>query len=108
MSNVTPVVGMGATMVYVQDTYGYVITEVSESGKTIKIQRLATVDTSTGHKPAYYEGPFPVWSHDYTPDEMEAMREGVTEVARLTKRGWSARGTLVQIGTAHYHRNYSY
>ncbi len=104
-----PVVGEGATLCYPQDTYGYVITRVSPSGKTFWMVPLALVDKTTGHEPDHYEGPFPVWSHTYTEQEREEMRLDTKEiVVRKVKRGWSRNGTPVALGSARYHRNYSY
>lgn len=105
-----PVVGMGATLLYPQDRYGYVITRVSPSGKTVWVQPLAPVSAETGHEPARYDGPWPVWSHTYTDAERDTMRQehGAERQVRLTKRGWQSNGTPFAIGAARYHRNYSW
>lgn len=107
-----PEVGEGATVSYPQDSYPYVVTSVSPSGKTIGVKPVTTVDKSTGHEPARYDGPFPVWSHTYTPEELQALvREDAPEqTVRWSAKGgyWTCAGTVFQVGTAHYHRNYSY
>ncbi len=104
------VVGQGATMHYPQDSYGFVIVEVSPSGKTAKVAPLKTVDMTTGHEPAYFNGPFPVWSHSYTEEELVSMRieDAPLSTIRLTKRGWSKNGTPFSVGGARFHRDYSY
>lgn len=105
-----PEVGMGVTLMYPQDRYGFVIIRVSPSGKTIWIAPLKGVDLSTGHQPARYDGPFPVWSHTYTDEERASMiLEGAPErQVRLGKRGWASHGTPYSVGQAVMHRNYSY
>ena len=104
-----PEVGMGVTLHYPQDSYPYVISRVSDSGKTIWVKRVKTVDNSTGHSPAYYEGPFPVWSHTYTPQELvDLVVPGTPErLVRLGKYGWGGKNDYT-VGTARFHRNYSY
>lgn len=120
-------VGMGATEVYPQDRYPYVITKISESGKTVTLEPLHTVSTKTGHSPARFSGQFPVWDHEYSPEELESFQYSEEEkqrylnahvttekfpiTVRLTKRGWrrgGQNGTPFILGTARYLRDYSY
>ena len=125
MENITPVVGMGATLHFPQDTYPYVIVAVSKSGKSATIERLHTVDKSTGHEPSRFDGPFSVWDHVYTPEELQAHRYTKEEIERfeaarvytgekflttirLGKNGWGYKGLRFTVGTARYHRNFSY
>lgn len=104
-----PEVGMGATLHYPQDAYPYVISRVSPSGKTIWVKRLDTVSTATGHEPAYFEGPFPVWHHEYTAAERVAFLRASTDeyMVRKGKYGWGGKKDFT-IGKAIYHRNFSY
>jgi hypothetical protein len=106
-----PRVGDGMTLCYPQDSYPLVIVRVSPSGKTVWVDRLRPVDLSTGHKPARYDGPFPVWSHTYTDEERETMRENREPIKVTRSRDgsyWTANGVNVAYGGARYHRNYSY
>lgn len=107
---VKPEVGQGVTLSYPQDSYPYVIVEVSASGKTIKIVPVETVSKSTGHEPARFDGPFPVWSHTYTAQELQALkRDAVPRPIRWTpQNGWGGKGNRYTVGVARYHRNYSY
>ena len=109
MSDTIPAIGMGMTLRYPQDCYGYVIVAISPSGKTLTVESLATPDKSTGHEPARYDGPFPVWHHVYTDQERESMRTGSTMTVRLNKRGeWKNGTTRFSLGKAIYYRNYSF
>lgn len=110
-------VGDGMTMHYPNDAYPFVIVALSASGKTAKVRKLKSVDATTGHEPASYEGGFPVWSHTYTDEERASMMivekddEGndlEPRVVRLTKNGWTSHGTPFTAGKAVYHRNYAY
>lgn len=106
----SPAVGDGMTMHFPQDSYPFVIVAISASGKTAKVKPLKTVDLTTGHKPARFDGPFPVWSHSYTDEERASMivEEAPERTVRLTKNGWTSHGTPFSVGSAHFHRNYSY
>lgn len=106
-----PQVGDGMTLCFPQDSYGYVVTRVSPSGKTVWVKPLEVVNKATGHEPTRYDGPFPVWSHDYTEEERRTMvREDAPErMVRLSKHGyWTSNGLDFAAGGARYHRNYSY
>lgn len=106
-----PQVGDGMTLHYPQDSYPYVIVRVSDSGKTVWAKPLQIVDKTTGHEPARFDGPWPVWSHTYTDEERATMvEENAPERAiRLSKHGyWTSRGSDFSMGAARYHRNYSY
>lgn len=105
-----PEVGMGMTLHYPQDSYPFVITRVSPSGKTVWVKPLEPVSKSTGHEPDHMEGPFPVWSHTYTAEEMVSMvrADAPERMVRKTKHGWSSHGTPYGLGQARYHRNYSF
>lgn len=105
---------VGATMLYPQDTYGYVVIKASKSGKTLYAIRLKTPDLTTGHKPARFDGPWPVWEHFYTEDELRTMRSGTYDQNGIELR-WSEKGkryrhagTPFVVGSARYYRNYSY
>ena len=103
----TPTIGQGATKYYPQDRYGYVITKVTKT--TFTAVRLTPVSATTGHTPASFAGPWPVWHHTYTAEEMATMQEPGTEiVVRKTKQGWRASGTSFYVGSAVFHRDYSY
>ena len=105
-----PEVGMGATLQYPQDAYPFVITRVSPSGKTVWVKPVKSVDKSTGHEPAHFEGPWPVWHHVYSPAELEqfVQAEAPERMVRKVKYGWASHGTPYSIGQAVFHRNYSY
>jgi len=104
---------LGATLFYPQDRYGYVVIDSTKSGKTLTIMRLETVDMTTGHTVDHFDGPFPVWSHTYTEDEMRTMRRLGTETIKWSepRKGYmrgGRKGTPFLVGVAQYHRNYSY
>jgi len=107
-----PQVGDGMTLCYPQDSYPYVITRVSPSGKTVWVKPLQIVDKTTGHEPARFDGPFPVWSHTYTDEERASMIvENAPERQVSRSRDglyWTSKGTPFARGGAVYHRNYSY
>lgn len=102
---------IGATLLFPQDRIPYVVIAATKSGKSLTAVRLATVDLTTGHKPARYDGPFPVWSHFYTDEERRTMRlEGNEVTLRWSekKQRYTNGGTPFSVGTAQYHRNHSY
>lgn len=104
-------VGDGMTHCLPQDSYPYVVTRVSESGKTAWVKPLKIVDLTTGHEPARFDGPFPVWDHIYTDDERESLviADAPERAVRLNKHGgWGSKGLAFDAGGARYHRNYSY
>lgn len=106
-----PQVGDGMSYVYPQDRYPLVITRVSASGKTVWVKPLRTVDRSTGHEPDRFDGPYPIWDHDYTAEERERFREDAAPERQVRRSpdglSWSSYGTPVARG-ARYFRNYSY
>lgn len=107
----TVTAGTPVTLLYPQDAYPYVIIRVSPSGKTAWMVEVGEVDQTTGHKPARFDGPFPVWDHTYTDAEVKAMRTDRPEI-RIYQRAdgtWrvSGRANRVEIGQARYYRNYS-
>jgi hypothetical protein len=107
-----PQVGDGMTMAYPQDYYPYVIVRVSPSGKTVWVKPLEEVSTKTGHSPARYDGPFPVWEHTYTDEERKSMIRNDAPEQKVTRSrdglSWSLHGTPMLRGGAGYRRNYSY
>jgi hypothetical protein len=107
--NITPTVGMGATLCLPSDRYPYVITETSADLGTLTLEPLLEVSKSTGHKPASYAGPFPVWDHTYTEAELYSLRRGFLEVkGYLDAHGdYRCQGGKLIIGEARYYRNYS-
>ena len=104
-------VGLGATLLYPQDAYGLVVVGVSATAKVLRVKALKSVSNATGHKPHHMEGPWPVWRHEYTEQELKDMAE--SEIERIN---WSARKrcytrggvTPVTVGKAVYYRNFSY
>lgn len=106
---VKPEIGEGATLHYPSDSYPYVVVSTSATGKTVDVLPVRTVDRTTGHEPAYFNGPWPVWSHTYTPEELQELkREGAQKITvRYTKNGWTAGGSRFTMGKARYHRNYA-
>ena len=107
-------VGDGMTLLAYNDSYPFVIVELSASGKTAKVRALKIVSASTGHKPARIEGGFPIWSHSYTAEERASMiveenddegNEVEARTVRLTKNGWTSQGTRFSATGARYHRN---
>lgn len=106
-----PQVGDGMTMAYPQDYYPYVITRVSPSGKTVWVKPLEIVSLETGHQPARFDGPFPVWEHTYTDEERRTMVRDLPEIRVNRSRDgltWSAGGVTMLRGGAGYRRNFSY
>lgn len=102
-----PEVGMGATLLYPQDRYPYVITAVT--AKTITVQRVETVSTKTGHSPSHYNGPYPVWSHTYTAEELDNLAIDGERRAYLHRDGRYYLGrTPLLVGEAIYHRDFSW
>lgn len=102
---------LGATLLFPQDTYGYVVVKASKSGKVLTAVRLETVSLTTGHEVARFEGPWPVWDHTYTDEERRTMRLEGNEV----RLNWSPKkqrfyhaGTPFHVGHARYYRNHSY
>ena len=103
------VVGQGATLLYPQDCYPLLIVRVSDSGKSAWVVRVKEVSKETGHEPARFDGPFPVWSHTYTEEELQELKVDMEPfMIRLGKHGWTRKGTPVSVGHAMFHRNYSY
>jgi hypothetical protein len=106
-----PKVGDGMSIVYPQDRYPLVIVRVSPSGKTVWVKPLRTVDRSTGHEPDRFDGPWPIWDHDYTDEERETLREDGAKERQVRRSpdglSWSSYGTPIARG-ARYFRNYSY
>lgn len=100
---------IGATLILPSDRYPYVV--VRSTRTTFVLCKVSEVDTTTGHKPAYYNGPFPVWDHTYTEDELERLMIfglGWVVVRRHQDGGYYDRhGNLYSIGVARYHRDYS-
>lgn len=106
-----PQIGQGATLHYPQDTYGFVVTKVSDSGKTVTLAELVSPSLATGHTVDRHDGPFPIWDHTYTEDELKSMidPQGKVTTIRLNKKGrWASKGTPFTVGKARYYRNYSY
>lgn len=107
-------VGEGATLIFPQDKYPYVVTRVSASGKVAWVKRLQIVDTSTGHQPDYYLGPWPVWDHEYTKAELVSLAREDAREERIYRdkngywrmSGWDSK-PLVALGRARYRRDYS-
>lgn len=86
-----------------------IITRVSKSGKSVWVRRVEPVSRSTGHEAARFDGPFPIWDHEYTEEELRDAKKVSPEfMARLGKHGWASGGTPVVVGVARYYRNYSY
>lgn len=105
-----PQVGDGMTMAYPQDMYPYVITRVSESGKTVWVKPLEQVSKDTGHEPARFEGPFPVWHHLYTDEERQSMVRDLPEIRVNRSRDmlrWTAGNVPFLRGGAVYRRDFS-
>lgn len=103
-----PAIGGGATMAAGNDSYPYVISRVSPSGKTVWLLPLVVVSKATGHSPAAYGGGMPIWTHIYTEEERATMvRPNAQErMARLGKDGrWRSNGVGVGLGSAVYHRD---
>lgn len=107
---------IGATVSLPQDCYAYKVIGVSASGHTVTLVRLEGVSLATGHKPARYDGPFPVWEHDYSTKEIDEFYERIPEAQRYgiqarwnaKKQRWMSRGAHVVVGRAYYFRNHSY
>lgn len=106
---------VGATLCFPQDRYGMVVVKASKTGTVLYAYRLKTPGLDTGHSPARFDGPWPVWDHTYTEEEMaKTMRHesGGRELLRLNwseaKQCYRSGGTPVFVGAARYVRNHSY
>lgn len=109
-NNETP---LGATLCYPQDCYPYTVEFAGgKTGKTLYVNRVRTVDATTGHEPHHYEGPYPVWTHEYTDEELEqyVLDNEETSTARWSeaRQCYLLNGTPLRVGVALYHRNYSF
>jgi hypothetical protein len=107
-----PLVGMGASKLYPQDTYPMRIVKVSDTGHAIWVLPVRSVSTVTGHTPAGSCNGFPVWDHTYTDAELEALTETHVEPAKATRRGdgtyrLAGGQTQIGVGYARYFRNYA-
>lgn len=106
-----PEIGMGASLLYPQDTYGYVVTDTGKGGKWVHLfrldfERLPEAD----RKPVRFEGPWPVFAHEFTDAERADLRlRGSDGRAYLRKDGYYyLAGTRIILGKAVYYRNHSY
>ena len=106
-----PAIGMGATQLYPQDRYPYVVVEVSATGHAIWVKPLETVSTATGHEPDGSCNGFPVWDHTYTDDELKTLVVERAEPTKLTRRQdgcyrpVGSSDVTFGIGHARYYRN---
>lgn len=101
----------GMTLCYPQDKQPYVVTRVSESGKTAWVAPLMILDGRAGREPDDFDGPFPVWNHKYTEKEILTLKESDIPETRIhfnKKRGWINKGGMPFSKGAVYYRNYSY
>jgi hypothetical protein len=89
-------VGLGATKCYLTDSHAYTVISVSKSGKTIQIQRDQALRTDNNGMSE---------SQHYTYDRNP---QGEIETARLTKKGWSVKGTRVSLGYRSEYYDYSF
>jgi len=100
-----PQVGQGATLVYPEDRYPYIIIGVSPSGHRITLQEVqakavAPADTHNG---------FPVFDHVYSEAEL-AQAELLKRTVTATRRrdgSYYVGGSKMEIGQARYYRDYS-
>lgn len=108
-----PAVGMGATQVYPQDRYPYVVVEVSRTGHAIWVKPLRTVFSDTGHEPEGRCNGFPVWVHVYTEDEIRDLVQADVAPVKLTRRTdgryrpVGGNDLIFGLGQARYFRNYA-
>jgi len=104
-----PEVGIGATLNYPQDSYGYVVVDVSKTGQVVTLDALERPTKSTGHVPEYHTGGFPVWNHEYTPVELVSMRTGrrIRVHRHSNGRYYSGRAPITFNG-ARYYRDLSH
>lgn len=99
---------MGVTQILPSDRYPFLL--LSQKGKRARIQAVDLVSLKTGHKPAYFNGPFPVWHHDYSDEELLKFAiPGTVRVIRQHKdeRWYDAEGIWYVMGGATYHRDFS-
>lgn len=100
---------IGATEILPSDRYPYAVWSSTKTTYTLK--PLQDVSTKTGHEPKYFQGPFPVWDHVYTPEEIErfVLADAESVIVRKHKNGYyySPQGIPFVIGTALYHRDFS-
>lgn len=100
-----PQVGMGATLVYPNDRYPYVVVAVSPSGKQITVEELETVTPAMANtEPSPGE-----WSYYYTAEDLRNRRTGQKKVAHLRKNGrYYLNDIPLALGTARLRWDYSY
>jgi hypothetical protein len=89
-----PVVGMGATILAWTDRYAGTVVAVTPKSFTVREDTATRTDAN---------GMSEVQSYDYTPNP-----NGRTWTFRMTKRGWSAKGTGVALGFRRAYHDYSF
>lgn len=94
--NVEPVVGMGATEYMWSDNHPYTVIDISESGKTLKLQADTATRTDTN-------GMSESQSYDYTRNP-----DGEIVTVRLTKKGWKHKGRRFGLGHRREYHDYSF
>jgi hypothetical protein len=111
--------GDGVTIAYPQDRYGYAVAE--RKGRTVTLVPLPTAPEDLGGKPAGSTGPWPVWTHRYTPAQIaRALESAGPDRGRLYPRRYSLRkdglwkpvgaayaGSALRTDAAIHHRDYS-
>jgi hypothetical protein len=111
-ATIVPVEGTHATIHYPQDSYPAVVVRATKSGKTAWIKTVVAASSIDSIEPSRYDGPWPVYDHTYTDEEVaEYTLHGAQETrVFLRKDGHyrTASGALVTFGSAHYYRNFSY
>jgi hypothetical protein len=101
-----PKVGMGATLYYPDDRYGYVVTRVSPSGKTITVRALETPNRDTPNVRFDMSNPFGIVSLQYSDSQRETMQTGDHRSAHLRKDGcYYLSDSPLILGSAVYYRN---
>jgi len=93
---IVPVVGMGATECCWSDRHAYTVIAVSPTGKTCTVQRDHAIRTDN------------YGMSDCQDYRYERDPEGSTMTLRLTKRGWSSKGTRFILGSRDEHHDYSF
>lgn len=93
---VKPEVGMGATEICWSDRNPYTVIEVSKSGKSCKVQADKYTRTDDNGMSE---------TQDYT---FEPDPNGKIYTLRLTKNGWSHKGTKFSLGQREKYHDFSF
>lgn len=107
-----PVAGMGATLVYPTDRYPMRIARVSPTGHAIWVLPVSRDLHAQGVRPAYSCNGYPVWDHEYSDAELDALTHTDAALTKATRRHdgtyrLTGGQTQIAVGQAQYFRNFA-